>query len=276
MSETTNQGDASRETVLQDWTVEYGQQHLLFECQAEDIKHAIEQCENANPNDEVVGARLGTVDIVTVYPRDSDLYGEGVSGGESFQMQITDQRRSSGCMYIDVASEANLFDQMAMQVEINRLPGVNADLPCVHIGDDSDEKSLSVFKRSGQFIVCPAPGMSLQLTDFPNGVTGYAVNHAVANPDALIAEVNAKLKELRAIVLDPQSIRYSDNIAIEIRPQSEGDRILVGHQEMGVTTVNYTQEGLVVDVWPNFDKDGALEPLETMRAYRDDLVGINT
>lgn len=56
ISETVKNTDfADRSHLLKDWTVRYGESGLKFECQAEDIKHAIEQCENAyGPNDEVL------------------------------------------------------------------------------------------------------------------------------------------------------------------------------------------------------------------------------
>lgn len=42
--------------LLSSWMLTYGEYALLFACEAEDINHAIEQCENANPGEAIIGA----------------------------------------------------------------------------------------------------------------------------------------------------------------------------------------------------------------------------
>lgn len=48
--------DEDRSGYLRSWMLTYGEHALLFACEAEDIRHAIEQCENANPGDKIIGA----------------------------------------------------------------------------------------------------------------------------------------------------------------------------------------------------------------------------
>lgn len=50
--------NADRTNLLLNWTVRYGSERLIFNCQAEKITHAIEQCENAYPCDNIVSASL--------------------------------------------------------------------------------------------------------------------------------------------------------------------------------------------------------------------------
>lgn len=57
--------DQDRTHLLQDWTVCYGADALLFPCKAENISHAIEQCENAYPGDVVVSAALDSIQNVS-------------------------------------------------------------------------------------------------------------------------------------------------------------------------------------------------------------------
>ena len=45
-----------RSHLLQSWMLTYGANALLFACEAEDINHAIEQCENAHPGETIIGA----------------------------------------------------------------------------------------------------------------------------------------------------------------------------------------------------------------------------
>lgn len=47
-----------RHGLLSNWMLTYGEHALLFACEAENVGHAIEQCENANPGERVIGAFL--------------------------------------------------------------------------------------------------------------------------------------------------------------------------------------------------------------------------
>ena len=75
-----------------------------------------------------------------------------------------------------------------------------------------------------------------------------------AKPQLRIAKALKRIQQdiaaLRACAIDPMSIQLTDVIDIEIRPSSEDDRVLVGRKDWGYTVVNYTSEGLILDVFP--------------------------
>lgn len=56
---------ADRTHLLLDWTVRYGAESLLFHCRAENITHAVEQCENAYPDEVIVSAVLDSSQSAT-------------------------------------------------------------------------------------------------------------------------------------------------------------------------------------------------------------------
>lgn len=84
-------------------------------------------------------------------------------------------------------------------------------------------------------------------------------------------EIETRIARLRELAIEPVSIRYADQVSIEVRPASDDDRLLVCHATMGHTNVNFMDEGLVVDVWPNELKDGAVEPIFTQAFLADEL-----
>lgn len=83
----------------------------------------------------------------------------------------------------------------------------------------------------------------------------------------LASKIAADLARLRMICVDPVSIAVSDVIDIELRPASEGHRVLIGRSGWGHTVVKYTAEGLVLDV---FGED-AISPLHTANVGEDEL-----
>jgi hypothetical protein len=85
----------------------------------------------------------------------------------------------------------------------------------------------------------------------------------------LVARITEDLRRLRYIIEEPVSIKYGYDIPvdIEIRPLGDDDRVLVGCEGCGFTTVNYTSEGLILDVIP----EGAIDILHTASFYKEDL-----
>ncbi|ABD72056.1 hypothetical protein Rfer_4370 (plasmid) [Rhodoferax ferrireducens T118] len=73
--------DTDRTHLLQDWTVRYGTDALIFNCQAENIGHAISQCANAYPGDTIVSAFLdaltGTNSVIVALPAAFQLMVDG-------------------------------------------------------------------------------------------------------------------------------------------------------------------------------------------------------
>lgn len=73
--------DTDRTHLLQNWTVRYGSEALIFNCQAETISHAVSQCENAYPLENIVSASLdaltGTNSVIVALPAAFQLIVDG-------------------------------------------------------------------------------------------------------------------------------------------------------------------------------------------------------
>ena len=84
----------------------------------------------------------------------------------------------------------------------------------------------------------------------------------------LIARITEDLRRLRYILEEPVSIKYGydEPVDIEIRPLDD-DRVLVGCEGQGFTTVNYTDEGLILHVIP----EGTIDILRTVVFLKEDL-----
>jgi hypothetical protein len=65
-----------------------------------------------------------------------------------------------------------------------------------------------------------------------------------------IQEIQEAIALLRMAEDEAFVIDISDRISIEIHPASHDDRVTVVHRAFGCTTVNYTYEGVIVDVYP--------------------------
>lgn len=64
-----------------------------------------------------------------------------------------------------------------------------------------------------------------------------------------VAEIERLIASLRRRIAEPELIWFTDTVQVEIRPVNDDDRVNVfplGNR--GFTTVNYTYEGVVVDV----------------------------
>lgn len=81
-----------------------------------------------------------------------------------------------------------------------------------------------------------------------------------------IKAVNEHLVAIRAEALEPVLLNYG-TVNIEIRPADDDDRINVGKEDWGFTTVNYTHEGVIVDVF-----DDNADILQTISIFSDDLM----
>lgn len=84
----------------------------------------------------------------------------------------------------------------------------------------------------------------------------------------LANRLESLLAQLRRVAIEPMSIQYSKDVDIEIRPVADDDRVLVGRKDWGDTIVNYTTEGLVVDVFRQND----ITVLSTQCFYQEALV----
>lgn len=82
-----------------------------------------------------------------------------------------------------------------------------------------------------------------------------------------IRQIETLIRELRDNTGEPFSLRVGSKTFVELSPFNHDDRVTVTHKELGATTINYTSEGVIVDILGNEDVDF----LHTVGIPRDDL-----
>lgn len=85
--------------------------------------------------------------------------------------------------------------------------------------------------------------------------------------------VEVGIAKLRAQISEPVTLRYAEHVEIEIRPQADDARVVVYAEGMGCTTVNYTSEGVILDVHP--EDPTSPDSIHTAAIYREDLVDLD-
>lgn len=113
-------------------------------------------------------------DIVTVFNWDAQAYGGEAPDCDPFVMEVTDQRKEHGRMFIDVAAQSgDVDDMMPVSLEINRLPGSRSDVQCMHVAFDADNMAFSLFKQGDRYILRPEVGVVLLPTTLPDGTRAF-------------------------------------------------------------------------------------------------------
>lgn len=87
--------------------------------------------------------------------------------------------------------------------------------------------------------------------------------------EQLITEANAAIAELRSRGAGPFNLTISENVDIELRISSEGDRVIVGREGWADVTVNFHKEGLALNVSAH-DEPGSL--ISTLNVSGDQMV----
>ncbi len=87
----------------------------------------------------------------------------------------------------------------------------------------------------------------------------------------LVTRIEADIVRLRDVCIDPMSIKIAPHLDIEVRPAEDDDRVLVGREGWGCTVVNFTSEGLMLDVFRHEE----LEPIHSASIYASDFEGSN-
>lgn len=96
------------------------------------------------------------------------------ANGKPYLMEITDQRESSGQLYVDVSAEEGDPDNiLGATFEINRLPGSRDDVQCIHLHFDGDNLAASFFKQGDKYIIRPETDVTIRGTVLPNGERGW-------------------------------------------------------------------------------------------------------
>lgn len=87
--------------------------------------------------------------------------------------------------------------------------------------------------------------------------------------ELLKKRINRGIARLREIAVEPVDITFAENLSFEVRPKTYGDdRMYVFRKDWGGVSVNYTQEGVIVDLFP----EDSLNFIGTLTAFKDDLV----
>lgn len=116
------------------------------------------------------------IDIVSVFNWDAAAYGGDSPNCDAFLMEVTDQRKSHGQMYVDIAAESgNVDDVMSVTLEINRLPGSKTDVQCMHVAFSDSNMAFSLFKQGDRYILRPECGVGLRPTILPDGTHAFIV-----------------------------------------------------------------------------------------------------
>lgn len=110
-----------------------------------------------------------------------DAYSRGTPPAATHAMDVTDQRSSSGQMYVDVATnEGAVDDLLALTIEVNENPLVDSSsteeqarqsVPCVHVSFDGDNVAISLFKVGNDILMRPEQGVSIE--PFTHGKCSY-------------------------------------------------------------------------------------------------------
>lgn len=82
-----------------------------------------------------------------------------------------------------------------------------------------------------------------------------------------IREIERLIRRLRAEEQEPFMIRIGSKTFIELSPFNHDDRVVVEHKTMGSTTVNYTEDGVIVDVYDIEETS----PVQSIAIHREDL-----
>lgn len=119
-------------------------------------------------------------DIIPVAHWNSEIYvGDGgePDNGKPYLIEIGDQRKASGQVFIDVAPESGKAElAAAVSVEIHRLEGIEGDLVCFHLHFDEGNLAASFFKYGDKFIVRPETDVAMSDTTLANGQRAWILD----------------------------------------------------------------------------------------------------
>ncbi len=145
--------DTDRTHLLQDWTVRYGTDALIFNCQAETISHSIEQCENAYPLHNIVSASLdaltGTNSVIVALPAAFQLMVDGSprSGPWFVTVDKTTGDLAPDLMIGDVACYQS-YDEARQALDFNRAEYAKESARTAQPSQDSPRQSDDDAKRA--------------------------------------------------------------------------------------------------------------------------------
>ena len=113
--------------------------------------------------------------FTTVDVRHCHAHVSNQTGAPEFEMQIFDQRKSKGMVYIDVgASGGDIDDMMSAVFLINTLPGTETHTQTMLL-QFLDESAMTIFKQGDKYILLPENGASIEPFTLENGERAFVL-----------------------------------------------------------------------------------------------------
>ncbi|MGY2488268.1 hypothetical protein [Cupriavidus sp. CP313] len=149
--------------------------------------------------------------------------------------------------------------------------GIEAEM--LRIDDIHDRVSTGELMAAGECPSCSdlisvadedVPDYTLEIVAKIMRKRGWLVTPAEtegAETDKLRVRIEADLERLRQVSQEPVLIRYGDQVQVEIRPNTDDDRVTVVHGSLGFVVANYQDDGVAIDV-----ADGGGDIVQTMTA----------
>lgn len=122
--------------------------------------------------EKALNTEHGSVDVACW-----NSYEENAKPKMTHAMEVTDNRTSSGQMYVDVATKGGAVDDLlALAIEVQSNPLIPADaskdtVPCVLVNFDGDNLAFTAFKIGNDILLRPENGVSV--SSFRHGLETF-------------------------------------------------------------------------------------------------------
>ena len=182
---------------------------------------------------------------------------------DGFAAELTRLLKEKGTGYALVDKSSDSFFILGGE-EVYCMERANGDdlLAPQAIYTDAYASCISPIAWTDDCWTCSTPELTQETVLAPVFVRIKYV-HDVA---ALTKHIEESISLMRSATLDPVSISISEKIDIELHPGVD-DRVVVGRLNWGHTNVNYTSEGVIVDVYPH----AGLDSVHTASVYAEEL-----
>ena len=188
--------------------------------------------------------------------------------------------RLSGLTYQSIAAKSGLDMLTELSAE-NRHASIQEQIRSMTSSDEI-HPNQSIFRldvvQDGQEMTFYAPhhllghlpaGKAYRYGDhLPAERVGVYGEGVTDEEQDLIRVISESIARLREVISEPVSIPWAANLDIEVRPNLDDDRLVIGRKDWGHTVVNYTDEGVIVDVVAQGDTGSA----HTACLYAEDLM----
>jgi hypothetical protein len=96
--------------------------------------------------------------------------------GQLFTMEVDDQRKGSGQMFVTTAAEGGQVDDMlSVCMEVSSLPGKSADLAVAHVHFGGDDVAFSAFKVGDEIFMRLESGVKMREERLEDGTQVFVL-----------------------------------------------------------------------------------------------------